>query len=379
MNIKNASEDNDHIPLWDIIPYFGNQSKTCAPLATWKKYTLNFKRPSGTSRGVLTAKDSYIIGLSKNGLTGIGECSLIKGLSPDPTDRMEDVLDSVCQASGEGRDFHEVDLGEFPSIRFGLEMALRDLEVGDHRLFDTPFSRGDSGIPVNGLVWMGDKAFMKAQIKTKISDGFRCIKIKIGAIDFDEEIDLLKYIRSQFNADDIEIRVDANGAFTPEEAMDKLERLSVFDLHSIEQPIRQGQIDEMARLCAKSPLPIALDEELIGVHGNAKAVLIDAIKPQYIILKPSLLGGWKASAEWIDIAKQWGIGWWVTSALESNIGLNAIAQWTATLDTTMYQGLGTGQLFTNNIPSPLNIRDGKLFYSGKWNLSFIDYNGTRYR
>lgn len=251
-------------------------------------------------------------------------------------------------------------------MQFGIETALQDLQAQQDQgiLFASDFTTGSQGIMINGLIWMGEKEFMFEQIKTKIETGYRCIKLKIGAISFAEEIGLLKYIRSQFNADDIEIRVDANGAFQPDRALEKLKRLADFDIHSIEQPIKQGQVIQMAQLCAKTPLPIALDEELIGIHTPLeKSKLISTIQPQYIILKPSLVGGLAASEEWIAIAKEQNINWWATSALEANIGLNAISQWVFTKSNPMPQGLGTGQLFTNNIDSPLYLKGDLLYYN----------------
>ena len=244
-------------------------------------------------------------------------------------------------------------------------MAMKSLaSYHPHILYPSEFTKLQKGIPINGLVWMGEKQFMFDQIAEKIDSGFSCIKIKIAAIDFNDEIGLLKYIRQQFTPSEIEIRVDANGGFSTVEALEKLKVLSDYNLHSIEQPIGVSQHEEMASLCMHSPLHIALDEELIGIHDvNQKEKLLSTIKPHYIILKPSLIGGFDSSEEWISVANNLNIGWWVTSALESNVGLNAIAQWTATLESDMYQGLGTGQLFTNNIDSPLYIKEGQLFHS----------------
>ena len=251
-------------------------------------------------------------------------------------------------------------------------MAFKSLNSDtEFTLFPSGFSSGLNTIPINGLIWMGNEAFMKKQIQEKIEAGFRCIKMKIGAIDFEAELNLLKSIRKEFSEVDIELRVDANGAFNPSEALEKLKRLSDFKLHSIEQPIKQGQIEEMAVLCKKTPLPIALDEELIGVFSMTdKQNLLETIKPQFIILKPTLVGGFKGSEEWIEQANSLNIGWWITSALESNIGLNAIAQWTYTLNSKLPQGLGTGSLYTNNFDSPLTIQNGALQYdvAKSWNV-----------
>ena len=342
--------------------------------ARYSTLDLKFRFPAGTSRGVLLHKPSSFLILEKNGYTGVGECSTIPDLSIDPVDSYTVKLDDLCRLLNEGADPLTIDLQDYPSIAFGLETALLDLAAkGSKELFTSPFTEGTTGIPINGLVWMGDKAFMEKQIREKIEAGYHCIKLKIGANDFTTELDIISDIRKQFSSDDIEIRLDANGAFHPEEAFEKLIRLSVFNIHSIEQPIRQHQWDAMADLCARSPIPIVLDEELIGVHQDEKENLIEKIKPAFIILKPSLLGGFKQSEEWIQLAEKHHTGWWVTSALESNIGLNAIAQWTATLGSTLPQGLGTGQLYHNNIPSPLSILKAKLFYrtDADWDVSTI--------
>ena len=342
--------------------------------ATYFKYQLQFKQASGTSRGVLTYKDTWFIQLEQNYVKGIGECGMFKGLSIDDRADFETKLAWTCENIDLGLEVLLAALIEFPSIQFGLEMALLSLQhTNPFELFPSDFTKGKDSISINGLIWMGDKSFMKQQIKDKLSAGFSCIKLKIGAIDFDKELELIKSIRTEFDAQTIEIRVDANGAFKPDEALEKLKRLSDYNLHSIEQPIQQGQPHEMARLCADTPLPIALDEELIGVFSvTNKALLLQTIKPQYIILKPTLVGGFKGSQEWIDLAESNNIGWWVTSALESNIGLNAIAQWTYTLQSKLPQGLGTGGLFTNNIQAPLVVDSGQLFYDlkTKWNLKF---------
>jgi o-succinylbenzoate synthase len=335
---------------------------------------LQFKFPAGTSRGVLLHKPSYFLILEKDGFTGIGECSTIPDLSIDPQDSYADKLNELCKQLNEGVDFTNIDLEKYPSIAFGLETALLDLVAkGSKNLFTSSFTEGEKGIPINGLVWMGDKTFMQKQIREKIEAGYHCIKLKIGANDFETELEIISAIRKQFSSSDIEIRLDANGAFSPQEAPDKLNRLSAFNIHSIEQPIRQHQWTEMADICINSPIPIVLDEELIGVKPEEKEDLLKKIKPAYIILKPSLIGGFKQSEEWISLAEKHHISWWVTSALESNIGLNAIAQWTATLGSDLPQGLGTGQLYHNNIPSPLSIEQAKLYYrnSTGWDVSSI--------
>ena len=326
------------------------------------------------SRGVLTYKETWFIQLENTTRQGIGECGMFKGLSIDDRQDFEAKLAWTCEHINLGLDVLLAELIEFPSIQFGLEMAFLSVShQNQFELFPSDFTKGKDSIPINGLIWMGDPVFMKQQIKDKLTSGFSCIKLKIGAIDFDKELELMRSIRQEFDADTIEIRVDANGAFKPNEALEKLKRLSDYNLHSVEQPIRQGQVDDMAQLCSETPLPVALDEELIGVFSvTEKQFLLQTIKPQYIILKPTLVGGFKGSQEWITLAESNQIGWWVTSALESNIGLNAIAQWTYTLESPLPQGLGTGGLFTNNIQSPLVVDSGQLVYDlkTKWNLKF---------
>jgi len=327
---------------------------------------LHFKQPAGTSRGIYNTRKVWYIEISSKenpSIKGIGECAPLPNLSCDDVPQYEEVLQQACSRVAREGNIPTESLRNYPSILFGLETALRHYETGSLALWDTPFSRGEAGIPINGLIWMGNFEEMYRQIEAKMEAGYRCIKLKIGAIDFDAELTLLKHIRSRFSVKDIELRVDANGAFSPAEAMHKLDALSKLDLHSIEQPIRAGQWEEMARLTARTPLPIALDEELIGHNiPEIKQELLSAIRPQYIILKPSLHGGICGSNEWIAEAEKQNIGWWVTSALESNIGLNAIAQWCATLHNALPQGLGTGQLFTDNIDLPLEIRKDCLWF-----------------
>jgi len=341
--------------------------------ARYQKYILNFKNPSGTSRGVLRTKETWFIIIEKDGKIGIGETGLFRGLSADDVSNYETKLQWVCNNIELGLEKLLNQLLEFPSIQFGLEQAFLSLESQDSfSLFPSNFTQGKEAISINGLIWMGDKAFMKKQIKDKLNQGFNCIKMKIGAINFEEELALLKSIRDEFSPSEIELRVDANGAFLPENALEKLKRLSDFQLHSIEQPIKQGQLEAMKELCLQTPLPIALDEELIGAFSSvAKKEIIEIIKPQYIILKPSLIGGFAGSKEWINLAEENNCGWWITSALESNVGLNAIAQFTYTLNSNMPQGLGTGGLFTNNFDSPLAVKEGHLHYnpSQQWNFN----------
>lgn len=327
---------------------------------------LHFKQPAGTSRGSYTTRDVWYLHLTSDKYpdrVGIGECAPLPKLSCDDMQGYESVLAHICNEVTEQGGFSVESLRDYPSILFGLETAFRHLERGCFELWDTPFSRGEVGIPINGLIWMGDYKKMLEQIEAKMAVGFRCIKLKIGAINFEEELALLRFIRFHFSAKEVELRVDANGAFAPADAMEKLKRLAELDLHSIEQPIRAGQWEDMARLTAETPLPIALDEELIGINiPERKQCLLDSVHPQYIILKPSLHGGMAGGNEWIREAEKRNIGWWITSALESNIGLNAIAHWCATFNNPLPQGLGTGALFTDNVDMPLEVRKDSLWY-----------------
>lgn len=362
--------------------------------------TLHFKQPAGTSRGVYTTRHSYYLTLTSDelpGVEGVGECATLPDLSCDAKPEYEMTLRQVCQMVEQmGRIPYDM-IRAYPSITFGLETAFASffdaakkfLEIVPAEgasssemlkqkgvsvpagmenlaeLFDSPFGRGEEGITINGLVWMGTYEEMLARLEEKLQAGFHCVKLKIGAIDFFKELDLIKRIRDVYTKEQVELRVDANGGFLPENAMSQLEALAKYDIHSIEQPIKQHQWPKMAQLCRETPLPIALDEELIGVNVRSmKQALLDTVRPQYIILKPSLHGGIYGCNEWIELANQRGIGSWITSALESNIGLNAIAHYAAKVygsNVKMPQGLGTGQLFTDNIPMPLEIRGDKLF------------------
>ena len=332
--------------------------------ATYHKYQLHFKRPSGTSRGIMTNKETWFIVLEQDGKKGIGECGILRGLSCDDRPDYEKKLEWTCANIHLGKDLLWEALLEFPSIQFGIEMAFQSLaSETPYLLFPSDFTQGQKSIPINGLIWMGEESFMKEQIEEKLATGFRCVKLKIGAIDFDKELQLLRYIRANFSPEQVEIRVDANGAFDKNNALYKLIQLSEFKLHSIEQPIAKNNTDRMSELCKTSPFPIALDEELIGVFSaSEKEALLQKIKPQYIILKPSFVGGFRGTQEWISLAEKHQIGWWITSALESNIGLNAIAQWTFLQHNLMPQGLGTGALYTNNFDCPLKVDQGQLWY-----------------
>ncbi|MEN3324182.1 o-succinylbenzoate synthase [Mariniflexile soesokkakense] len=340
--------------------------------ASYKKHLLNFKQASGTSRGVLKTKETYFLILNFKEKQGVGECGIFRGLSVDDRPDYEEKLQWVCKNIYLGLEDLLLELIEFPSIQFGLEMAFKSLESRTpFELFPSKFTQSEDSIAINGLIWMGSEMFMKQQIQDKIEAGFNCIKMKIGAIDFQTEVNLLKSIRNEFTSKDMELRVDANGAFSPSEALEKLKILSNLEIHSIEQPIKQGQVEVMAKLCEEAPLPIALDEELIGAFSvTQKEKLLQTIKPQYIILKPSLVGGFKGSDTWIEIAEKNQIGWWATSALESNVGLNAIAQYTYTKQSKLPQGLGTGGLFTNNFDCPLQVKNGTLQYNNKTTWKF---------
>lgn len=342
--------------------------------ATYHKYILHFKQPSGTSRGVLTDKETWFLVLEENGKKGIGECGILRGLSADDRPDYEEKLQWVCGNIHLGAEKLWEALMEFPSIQFGVEMAFLSLQSENpFVLLPSKFTSGAASIAINGLVWMGDEAFMKRQIEEKIEQGFRCIKMKIGAIDFEKEKALLRFIRQNFDAQTMEIRVDANGAFSENEALDKINQITGFQIHSIEQPIQKNKTDTMSVLCKNTQLPIALDEELIGVFSMTdKEALLQKVRPQYIILKPSFIGGFRGTSEWIALAEKYQIGWWITSALESNIGLNAIAQFTYLQNNPMPQGLGTGALYTNNFESPLQVAQGQLWYRNgvEWQFDF---------
>lgn len=345
-------------------------------IAKYYKYNLDFIIPSGTSRGVLHTKPTWFLKIFKKDnpeIFGLGECSPIEGLSIDPINEIERKLNEVVLNIN---NLKKVDLNHFPSISFGVETALADLNNnGERIIFHNDFSKGKSSIKINGLIWMGKSSFMIDQIKEKIDLGFKCLKIKIGAINFNEEIEIIKLIRNMFSFSDLEIRVDANGSFKFKTVLKKLEILSELKIHSIEQPIEVNQIEEMKHICSVTPIPIALDEELIKFRNDSeKNELISFVKPQYIILKPSLLGGLDKTIKWISISERNNIEWWLTSALESNIGLNALAQFCGQYNLNLPQGLGTGNLYKNNIDSPLNLNGENLSYSTSksWNLTYFN-------
>jgi len=351
-------------------------------IASYKKHTLEFKEPANTSKGSISQKDSFIIKIADKEnpkIFGLGESSPLSKLSPDFSESIEEKVSHYCDLINEEENVtFDKELIDFPSIQFALESALLELENGgNHKLFDTDFVKGKKGIPINALIWMSDKENMLKQIKERLADGFKSIKIKIGSINFDDETYLLEQIRKEYSASDIEIRLDANGAFAPKTALSYLEKLAKFNIHSIEQPIQQGKWQEMANLCSKTPVPIALDEELVGIKTKyGRKIMLEIIKPQYIVLKPTLLGGFISCQELIEISEEFKISWWISSMLESNVGLNAISQWVSTFETNeMFQGLATSELYTNNIASPLEIKNGELLYNNKlnWDLSVLGW------
>ncbi|REC49443.1 o-succinylbenzoate synthase [Chryseobacterium pennipullorum] len=330
--------------------------------AKYLKYLLQFKRPSGTSRGVLLDKETFILEISENGRKGTGECAVFRGLSFDDRSDYEEKLEWLCENISRAPEFLKEELKEFPSIWFGYEQAVLNLKYGDAIYFPSEFTAGKAAITINGLIWMGDADYMEEQIREKLDKGFHCIKLKIG-VDWKSEHTILQKLRRKFSEDQLELRVDANGGFSTEEAKVVLQQLADLHIHSIEQPIKAGNWNDMAALCKETPTPIALDEELIGITDPLeKKKLLQTIQPQYIILKPALVGGFAGSDEWISLAEEQEIGWWITSALESNIGLNAIAQYTFTKKNPMPQGLGTGALFVNNFESSLDLRNELLWF-----------------
>ncbi|WP_291726257.1 o-succinylbenzoate synthase [Bernardetia sp.] len=339
--------------------------------ASYQKHRLKFRFLAGTSRGTMRERDTYFVYLSKKNndkVVGTGEISPLFGLSIDFLPHLENIIQDICKrientAISTLEDIFNLIPASLPAVRFGFETAFLDLKNGGKRIiYENDFSLHQKPIPINGLVWMGDFDFMKNQLEEKLEQGFSCIKLKIGAIDFEKECRLLESIRKRFDEKKITIRVDANGAFSPSEALEKLKILSEYDIHSIEQPIMANQWFEMKNLCAKTPLPIALDEELITLTNlEDKKRMLDYVEPQFLIFKPTLLGGLKKTSEWIELCKERNIDWWITSALESNIGLNAIAQFVANYNPTLPQGLGTGKLYHNNVESPLEIQNGHIF------------------
>ena len=341
------------------------------------KHNLEFYIPSRTSRDVLHNKPSWYLVIKDQNRIGIGECSIIPGLSLDRVNDIETKLDYICREISLGNKLDIEEFNDYPAIKFALEMALKDFNFSQSpfKINDSNFSNFQDNIKINGLVWMGDIKYMKSQIIEKVKSGFSCIKIKVGALEFESELNLIRQIRKDFSNVELEIRLDANGAFDSTDALEKLKRLNEFSIHSIEQPIKKNHWQEMAHLCEFSPIPIGLDEELIGIYSNRKS-LLETINPEYLILKPSLLGGFKECDNWISLAKEKEIKWWATSALEGNVGLNAIAQWVYTKNSKLRQGLGTGMLFKNNVNSPLEISADSIYLNEnkEWDLNFFYKN-----
>lgn len=338
-------------------------------------HTLKFKFEARTSRGSMTERPVWYIVLEEEGFYGVGEAAPIPGLSIDDMTKWDSRLRWLEEHINDDPKKIKTSLKNFPALYFGYEMAMYSLDR-DHpmMLYPSVFTTGRAGIPINGLVWMNEAENMQAQIDDLLEQGFTVLKMKVGALDWKEELKIIKELRKKYDNTEVQLRLDANGAWQPDEALEKLSKLSEYEIHSVEQPIKPGQWEHMANLCAESPVPIALDEELIGITDlRQKKELIKAISPDYLVIKPTLVGGFKASEEWIKLAKENGIDWWVTSALESNVGLNAISQWIVTQIPRMPQGLGTGMLYENNIDSPLEVRKGKLIFnpSKSWDLSFF--------
>jgi o-succinylbenzoate synthase len=309
------------------------------------------------------------------GTEGIGECSIIPGLSHETEEKVDRKIDEVCRIINRKGSFDYTDLTGYPSLTFGFETALTDLKTGGKKiLFPSSFTEGRSFVRINGLIWMGPVDYLLKQVEEKLDQGFGCLKFKIGSLHGEQDLELIQSVRNRFSARELELRVDANGAFSFHSALEIMKKLADLEVHSIEQPIKPNLWEEMALLCMKAPVPVALDEELLGKYNpEEKKLLVTRIHPQFLVLKPGLLGGFEKTMEYIALAKRENIGWWITSALESNIGLNAIAQWTFAYGSSMAQGLGTGKLYEQNIPCPLFLEGDRLFFrpGEKWNLSFI--------
>lgn len=342
--------------------------------ATFHPYTLHFKKPAGTSRGALLHKETWFLCLrdpAEPNRLGVGECSPQPGLSRDDLPQLPQKLADVCEQINRGRPLEQIDLRGWPAVQTALDLARQDWQTGGQQhLYDSAFARGEVSLPIHGLIWMGSPAEVLAQVQQKVKAGVPVIKMKVGALPFADELALLAEIRRV--APRHELRLDANGAFSIDEALAKLKALAAFDVHSLEQPIKPGQVAALANLCAASPIPIALDEELLTLTTpDAQRDLLTTVRPAYLVLKPTLLGGQAATEQWIALANAQGIGWWFNSMLESNVGLNALAQWAAHLPSTHVHGLGTGQLFQNNIPSPLQLDGAALRYNFEhtWDFS----------
>lgn len=353
--------------------------------ASYTKRTFHFSFNARTSRGAIKQRDSWFLKIYDSAnpeVFGIGEAAPVGGLSREKPGDVHDQFEAVVEkinkqdklpATGSLKDIHSAfdSLNLSSSVYLAVETAFLDYFNGGKRIiFDNDFHKGKP-LEINGLVWMGGLDFMLQQVSIKVDDGFTCIKLKIGGLNFEKELDILQFVRRKYFRDQITIRLDANGAFKADQALNKLVGLSTYDIHSIEQPIKPGS-PFLAELCQKTPIPIALDEELTGIQTRKeKEELLDRIKPQYLVLKPTLHGGFLGCAEWIEVADARKIGWWLTSSMESNLGLNALAQFASQYSNPLPQGLGTGMIFKDNIPSPLEVKKGKLIWNSKesWDLT----------
>ena len=336
-------------------------------------YTFSFRIPAGTSRGVMHERKSVFVKaqpLNEIEKTFWGEIAPLPGLSPDLLDNALQPEHLLQKLKNEAL-YEPESFNGYPAFQFAIESILLQIQSGKpHILFENKFSKGQSSIPINGLVWMGEKDFLIQQIENLIERGFNAIKLKISHQSFEKDVEVLRFIRTGYSSDKIEIRVDANGSFPLEKAETYLHTLAELEVHSIEQPIATRQWKDLQRLCELTPIKIALDEELIGLNHFE---ILEEVRPQCIILKPSLHGGLCKCLHWLKRAEKSSIQWWITSALESNIGLNAIAQFTAEHSIGQLHGLGTGQLFTQNIPSPLTLESQYMHYqtSKSWDTSLL--------
>ncbi len=334
---------------------------------SYSKHLLSFQKPAKTSRGEYVEKPSWLVHLGDKVIKGSGEASPLWDLSIDGKVDIDKKLQELPEQISESDLLDLLESwvpgkpGALPSLRFAFHCAFLDYKTGGTGIWvDSAFTQKQSGIPINGLVWMNSIETMEEEAYSKISQGFRCIKFKVGALDFDEECKLLERIRAKHSAFQLEIRLDANGAFAEDTAVEQLKELYRFGIHSIEQPIKAG-LESMEKVCRESAIDVALDEELIGIDPKNGTSLLTRLKPRYIILKPTLLGGLDLCDQWINSAKRADCGWWSTSALEGNVGLFAIAQWVSQKPNIPYQGLGTGSLFVENFPAKTEVRGEQLW------------------
>ncbi len=331
--------------------------------AAYRPYQLTFKSPVLTSRGSMSVKNGFFLEVNDEDFMAVGEVSIIEGLSLESLADAELCLDELVASINSGVSINEKRLLQCPSVKFAYECIQLQLKhKSSHILFESDFTLRNKPIPINGLIWMGDIDFMLSQMQEKLKAGFKCIKLKIGALPFNQEIEIISELRKQFTENEIELRLDANGAFTSADVFQKLEKLAGYHIHSLEQPVKHGQPELMSEVIKFSPIPIALDEELIYWPKDKKADLLAAVNPAYLVLKPGLLGGFSECDDWITLAESFNVYWWATSALESNIGLSAIAQWVATKPITLVQGLGTGGLYINNVSSSLRLAGPNLYF-----------------